>query len=139
VSFHVDPERRTIDIGGSTMGSPERGTGTSRPGPIVSLWDAEQYHGAYELVAPPHHWSDWYAPYIVARQDGSSLEAATTYIAQVKAGRADRRAEPATEQRAPRPRPIAADTTGALSPFAITPGSRAPRQGLYRAAARRPG
>ena len=31
------------------------------------LREAEEHHGAYEAVAPPNHWSDWYAAYIVAR------------------------------------------------------------------------
>jgi hypothetical protein len=38
------------------------------------LRDAEEHHGAYEAVAPPHHWSDWYAPYIVARAGGRSVD-----------------------------------------------------------------
>lgn len=34
----------------------------------VLLRDAEEHHGRYESTAPKHHWSDWYAAYIVARQ-----------------------------------------------------------------------
>jgi hypothetical protein len=40
------------------------------------LRDAEEHHGAYEAVAPPHHWSDWYAAYIVARAGGRSVDEA---------------------------------------------------------------
>ncbi|MDI1464067.1 bleomycin resistance protein [Catellatospora sp. KI3] len=40
------------------------------------LREAEQHHGAYEAVAPAHHWSDWYAPYIVARAEGRSADEA---------------------------------------------------------------
>jgi hypothetical protein len=40
------------------------------------LREAEEHHGAYEAVAPPHHWSDWYAAYIVARADGRSVDEA---------------------------------------------------------------
>jgi hypothetical protein len=40
------------------------------------LREAEEHHGAYEAVAPPHHWSDWYAAYIVARADGRSADEA---------------------------------------------------------------
>jgi hypothetical protein len=36
------------------------------------LREAEEHHATYEAGAPKHHWSDWYAAYIVARQDGSS-------------------------------------------------------------------
>jgi hypothetical protein len=32
------------------------------------LREAEQRHGAYEAKSPKHHWSDWYAGYIVARR-----------------------------------------------------------------------
>ncbi|NJP35837.1 bleomycin resistance protein [Micromonospora thermarum] len=34
------------------------------------LREAEEHHGAYEATAPKHHWSDWYAAYIVAREGG---------------------------------------------------------------------
>jgi hypothetical protein len=40
------------------------------------LREAEEHHGAYEAVAPPHHWSDWYAAYVVARADGRSVDEA---------------------------------------------------------------
>jgi catechol 2,3-dioxygenase-like lactoylglutathione lyase family enzyme len=40
------------------------------------LREAEQYHGEYEPTAPKHHWSGWYAAYIVARQDGKTPEEA---------------------------------------------------------------
>jgi len=38
------------------------------------LLEAEKHHGAYEPTAPKHHWSGWYAAYIVARQQGKSPE-----------------------------------------------------------------
>jgi len=37
---------------------------------------AEQHHGEYEPTAPKHHWSGWYAAYIVARQEGKTPEEA---------------------------------------------------------------
>jgi predicted enzyme related to lactoylglutathione lyase len=40
------------------------------------LQDAEAGHGKYEPTAPKHHWSAWYAAYIVARQQGKSPEEA---------------------------------------------------------------
>jgi catechol 2,3-dioxygenase-like lactoylglutathione lyase family enzyme len=40
------------------------------------LLETEQYHGEYEPTAPKHHWSGWYAAYIVARQDGKTPEEA---------------------------------------------------------------
>ena len=36
------------------------------------LREAEEHHGRYESTAPPHHWSEFYAAYIVAREDGRS-------------------------------------------------------------------
>jgi hypothetical protein len=38
------------------------------------LRETEHRHGSYEAAAPKHHWSDWYAPYIVARQNGRTPE-----------------------------------------------------------------
>jgi catechol 2,3-dioxygenase-like lactoylglutathione lyase family enzyme len=40
------------------------------------LQEAEKHHGEYEPTAPKHKWSDWYATYIVARQDGKTPEEA---------------------------------------------------------------
>ena len=40
------------------------------------LQEAEKHHGEYEPNAPKHHWSDWYAAYIVARQNGKTPEEA---------------------------------------------------------------
>jgi len=40
------------------------------------LQDAEKGHGSYEPTAPKHHWSAWYAAYIVARQQGKTPEEA---------------------------------------------------------------
>jgi hypothetical protein len=48
------------------------------------LREAEEHHGPYEATAPEHHWSGFYAAYIVARQDGRTPEeadeAARTYM-----------------------------------------------------------
>ena len=38
------------------------------------LREAETHHGQYEPGAPKHHWSDWYAPYLVARERGKTPE-----------------------------------------------------------------
>ena len=40
------------------------------------LQEAEEHHGRYEPTAPPHHWSDWYAAYIVAREQGRTEDQA---------------------------------------------------------------
>jgi catechol 2,3-dioxygenase-like lactoylglutathione lyase family enzyme len=44
------------------------------------LREAEERHGDYQATAPKHHWSDWYAAYIAAREQGRTSEEA------VKAG-----------------------------------------------------
>lgn len=41
------------------------------------LQEAEKQHGEHESTAPKHHWSGWYAAYIVARQRGHAPEAAS--------------------------------------------------------------
>jgi catechol 2,3-dioxygenase-like lactoylglutathione lyase family enzyme len=38
------------------------------------LREAEERHGAYEASAPEHHWSDWYAGYLVARERGKTSD-----------------------------------------------------------------
>jgi hypothetical protein len=40
------------------------------------LREAEENHGQYEATAPKHHWSDWYAAFIVARKGGRTPEEA---------------------------------------------------------------
>ena len=54
------------------------GRGLSRD--VVTLTDllreAETRHGKYEPTASKHHWSDWYAAYIVARERGRAPEEA---------------------------------------------------------------
>ena len=40
------------------------------------LREAEEHHGEYEPTAPKHHWSGWYAAYIVARENGKTPDEA---------------------------------------------------------------
>lgn len=40
------------------------------------LHETEERHGAFEKTHAKHHWWDWYAPYLSARQNGSSPEEA---------------------------------------------------------------
>jgi hypothetical protein len=40
------------------------------------LREAEEHHGPYEAEAPKHHWSGFYAAYIVARDQGRTPEEA---------------------------------------------------------------
>ncbi|GAA1620190.1 bleomycin resistance protein [Catellatospora bangladeshensis] len=46
------------------------------------LRETEEHHGAYEASAPKHHWSDWYAAYMVARQGGRSSDEAAAEAAR---------------------------------------------------------
>jgi hypothetical protein len=52
------------------------------------LHETSLRHGAFEAVAPPHNWWDWYAAYMDARQNGSGQDdasaAANRYMAEVK-------------------------------------------------------
>jgi len=41
------------------------------------LHETEQHHGNYEKTHGTHNWWDWYAPYLSARQNGSSPEEAS--------------------------------------------------------------
>jgi catechol 2,3-dioxygenase-like lactoylglutathione lyase family enzyme len=51
------------------------------------LHETEEHHGHYEKIHAEHHWWDWYAPYLSARQNGSSPEeaaaAADRYMEEV--------------------------------------------------------
>ena len=51
------------------------------------LRETEKRHGEYEPTAMKHHWSEWYAAYIVARERGrSSDEAATEARLHIESG-----------------------------------------------------
>ncbi len=41
------------------------------------LRETARRHDHYEKTHAPHHWSDWYAPYLAARQSGSTPEQAS--------------------------------------------------------------
>src|SRR5256885_5804603 len=50
---------------------PGRGLSNSDVATLTEmLREAEERHGKYEATAPKHHWSGWYAAYIVARERG---------------------------------------------------------------------
>ena len=52
------------------------------------LHETAEHHGAFEAVAPPHDWWDWYAPYLHARLRGRTSEeakaAADQYMKDVR-------------------------------------------------------
>ena len=61
---------------------PGRGFGLDVATMTDLLKEAEKRHGEYEPTAPKHHWSGWYAAYIVARQQGKTPEEAAKDGAQ---------------------------------------------------------
>ena len=76
-----DPDGNTWLLQEITTRLPGRGLSNLDFAELTSLLrEAETNHGKYEPTAPKHHWSDWYAAYIVAREQGKSSEEA------VKAG-----------------------------------------------------
>ena len=64
------------------------------------LHETAEHHDSFEKAAPPHDWWDWYAPYLQARQNGSSPDeaerAADAYMAETKQVVAPSRAKPAS-------------------------------------------
>ena len=52
------------------------------------LHETSERHGAFEAVAPPHNWWDWYAAYMDARRRGDTPDDASAsagrYMAEVK-------------------------------------------------------
>jgi catechol 2,3-dioxygenase-like lactoylglutathione lyase family enzyme len=56
---------------------PGRGLGSMDVATLTPLLrEAEERHGEYQATAPKHHWSEWYAAYIVARERGRTPEEA---------------------------------------------------------------
>ena len=55
---------------------PGRGLGLDVATLTELLQETEKRHGTYEPTAPKHHWSGWYAAYVVARQRGRTPDEA---------------------------------------------------------------
>jgi catechol 2,3-dioxygenase-like lactoylglutathione lyase family enzyme len=65
------------------------------PAPLAELLaETAEHHGAFEAVAAPHDWWDWYGAYFAARQDGDTPEqadkAADAYMKETKGVAASR-------------------------------------------------
>ena len=72
-----DPDGNTFLLQEITTRFPGRGlSNLDVPNLTELLREAEHRHGEYEASAPKHHWSDWYAAYIVAREQGKTPEEA---------------------------------------------------------------
>lgn len=74
LSFH-DPDGNGWLLQELTTRLPGRGQSNFDVATLTELLrETEQHHGEYEPIGPKHHWSNWYAAYIVARQDGKGPE-----------------------------------------------------------------
>jgi catechol 2,3-dioxygenase-like lactoylglutathione lyase family enzyme len=78
-----DPDGNSWLLQEVTTRFPGRGLGVDVSTLTQLLQDAEKHHGAYEPTAPKHHWSTWYAAYIVAlergRTAGQAVQEATLH------------------------------------------------------------
>jgi catechol 2,3-dioxygenase-like lactoylglutathione lyase family enzyme len=60
-----------------------QGSGVQNDSALTALLrEAEERHGAYEAKAPKHHWSGWYAAYVVARERGRTPDEAAQDASQ---------------------------------------------------------
>jgi len=74
-----------------TTRAPGREWATAKPTDVAKLAEllreTSEHHDQYEKTHAEHHWWDWYAPYLSARQNGSSPEqaaaAANRYMDEV--------------------------------------------------------
>lgn len=66
---------------------PGRGTNPDVAALTELLRETEERHGEYEPTAPKHHWSTWYAAYLIARERGKSPEDAANEGARYTEGK----------------------------------------------------
>ena len=72
-----DPDGNTWLFQEITTRLPGRGLSNLDVATLAELLrETELHHGEYEPSAPKHHWSGWYAAYMVARQNGKTPEEA---------------------------------------------------------------
>ena len=73
-----DPDGNTWMLQEIKTRLPGRGFSTMDVATLAELLrETENGHGQFEPTAPKHHWSEWYAAYIVARQQGRTPEEAS--------------------------------------------------------------
>jgi hypothetical protein len=84
-----DPDGNTWLLQEVTTRFPGRGLSSFDVETMTDLLrETEEHHGEYERIGPKHHWSVWYAAYMVARQQGKTPEeAAQNGARQVEAHR----------------------------------------------------
>lgn len=71
-----DPDGNEWLLQEVTTRPPGRGLGTDVATLTELLQETEEHHGKYEPTAPKHHWSSWYAAYMVARENGRTPDEA---------------------------------------------------------------
>jgi catechol 2,3-dioxygenase-like lactoylglutathione lyase family enzyme len=77
-----DPDRNGWLLQEIKTRLPGRGLSTMDVATLTDfLRETEEHHGEYEPTAPKHHWSGWYAAFIVARQNGRTSEEAAKIAA----------------------------------------------------------
>jgi len=77
-----DPDGNSWLLQEVTTRLPGRGLSLDLATLTELLRETERRHGEYEPTAPKHHWSDWYAAYIVARENGLTPEEAAQHGAR---------------------------------------------------------
>jgi len=71
----ADPDGNTWLLQEVKSRLPGRGTSNFDVTSLTELLrETEKHHGEYEPTGPKHHWSEWYAAYMVGRQQGRSPE-----------------------------------------------------------------
>ena len=71
-----DPDGNSWLLQEVTGRRPGRGLSADLATMTALLKETEERHGEYEPTAPKHHWSDWYAAYVVARMNGRTSDEA---------------------------------------------------------------
>lgn len=77
-----DPDGNSWLLQEVTTRFPGRGFSADVASLIGLLKEAEARHGEHEAALPPHHWSQWYAAYIVARERGKTMDEAAAEAAR---------------------------------------------------------
>jgi catechol 2,3-dioxygenase-like lactoylglutathione lyase family enzyme len=77
-----DPDGNGWVLQQVTTRLPGRGLSNDAATLTELLREAEQRHGEYEPNAPKHHWSGWYAAYVIARERGRTGDEAAAGAAR---------------------------------------------------------
>jgi catechol 2,3-dioxygenase-like lactoylglutathione lyase family enzyme len=81
LAMFSDPDGNTWMLQEVTTRLPGRGFSSDAATLTDLLVEAEKRHGDYESMSPKHHWSGWYASYIVARERGMTADGAANAAA----------------------------------------------------------